>query len=94
MVNVHLPFRASGFRARARLGGGAHDVGRDTWRLIGRDAQTVEIPIEARVACNDFVKPKLTESGLDQKCSRLLVRTSNAGMQMLWQMLLGIYNST
>ena len=54
----------------------------------------MEIPIEARVACNEFVKLKLTESGLDQKCSRLLVRTSNAGMQMLWQMLLGIYNST
>jgi DNA-binding transcriptional LysR family regulator len=30
------------------------DVGRDTWRLVGPDAETVEIPVEARIACNDF----------------------------------------
>ena len=30
------------------------DSGRDTWRLLGPDSQAVDIPIEARIACNDF----------------------------------------
>jgi DNA-binding transcriptional LysR family regulator len=30
------------------------DVERDTWRLLGPDAETVEISIQARIACNDF----------------------------------------
>lgn len=30
------------------------DIGRDTWRLVGPHAETVDIPIVSRIACNDF----------------------------------------
>ena len=30
------------------------DVGRDTWRLIGPGAEIVDVPVEARIACNSF----------------------------------------
>lgn len=30
------------------------DVGRDTWQLLGPNDQTIDVPIQARIACNDF----------------------------------------
>ncbi|MBC7770423.1 MAG: LysR family transcriptional regulator [Phycisphaerales bacterium] len=30
------------------------ETGRATWRLLGPDDQTVDVPIEIRIACNDF----------------------------------------